>query len=205
MKSYRKVCALAAAFALISVLAFAQKDSRSASFTPYTSCHMAGGPNIVDVAPLDPGIKSRSVQTLAGYATIPMLDGGRIMFAYPGEDYYANVKVEFLPAASYADSKAALSDNLDYVLASGDSVRNYKLKPKLNGFDMEGIDRSKRKGGVLGMYLMFDDATRTVVTIYFLNQEPPKRFTTMEEYAALRDHFLTGYTTCICAGLRGDH
>jgi hypothetical protein len=123
------------------------------------------------------------------------------MFAYPDEDFYANVKVELLPEESYAQSKTALIDNFEYILASGDNTRNYALKPKLNGFEIQGLDRSKREGGVLGIYLLFEDATRTVVTIYFLNQEPPKRFKTMEEYAVLRDRFLNSYTSCIRAGL----
>jgi hypothetical protein len=148
---------------------------------------------------LAPGIKTRTVQTLTGYASVNMLDGRRIMFAYPGEDFYANVKVEFLPARSFAASKAALNDNLDYLLASGDNARNYKLKPKLNEFEITGIDRAKREGGVLGVYLLFDNPTHAVITIYFLNQEPPKRFKTMAEYAALRDRFLAAYTSCIRA------
>src|SRR4249919_1978035 len=100
---------------------------------------------------------------------------------------YANLKVEILPEGGYSDPKKALEGNFDYILASGDNQRNHKLKPPLNGLEIQGLDRSKREGGVLGIYLPFDDATRTVTTIYFLNQEPPKRFTTMEEYSALRD------------------
>jgi len=119
------------------------------------------------------------------------------MFAYPGEDFYANVKVEILPLSGYSESKKALLGNFDYILASGDNQRNYKLKPSLNGFEIQGLDRSKREGGVVGIYLLFDDPTRTVTTIYFLNQEPPRRFATMEEYSALRDQFLNDYTSCI--------
>jgi len=119
------------------------------------------------------------------------------MFAYPGEDFYANLKVEILPLSGYSESRKALEGNFDYILASGDSQRNHKLKPSLNGFDIDGLDRTKREGGVLGIYLLFDDATRTVTTMYFLNQEPPKRFTTMEEYSALRDRFLSDYTACV--------
>ncbi len=50
---------------------------------------------------------------------------------------------------------------------------------------------------MLGFYLLFDDATHTVTTISFLNQQPPTRLKTMEEYAALRDSFLASYTGCI--------
>lgn len=123
------------------------------------------------------------------------------MFAYPGEDFYANMKVEVLPADNYANSKTELVDNFEYVLASDSNQRNYKIKPRLDGFDIQGLDRTKREGGVLGLYLLFDDATHTVATIYFLNREPPKRFKTMEAYSDLRDHFLNAYFPCVRARL----
>ena len=120
------------------------------------------------------------------------------MFAYPGEEFYANVKVERLPAATYAEEKGWLIDEFDYILSGkGDNRRNYALKPKLNGFEIYGLDRSKLEGGVLGISLFFDDVRREVVTIYFLNQDPEKRFHTLAEYETLRSHFLEGYTGCL--------
>jgi hypothetical protein len=51
---------------------------------------------------------------------------------------------------------------------------------------------------VLGLYLLLDDASRMVTTIYFLNQEPKDRsFQTIEEYRAMRDRFLATYTACV--------
>lgn len=177
-------------------------EAASSLFTSYIGCHASTGPAVVEVAALAPGDTSRTIPLIGGGSyTLNMLDGRRVMFAYPGEDYFANVKVEVLPQEGYAESRAALIGNFEYVLAGGDNARNYKLKPKLNGFDIQGLDRSKREGGVLGIYLLFDDPTRTVMTIYFLNQEPPKRFQTIEEYAVVRDQFLSGYTACIRAAL----
>jgi hypothetical protein len=50
---------------------------------------------------------------------------------------------------------------------------------------------------VRGIYLVLDDANRTVSTIYFLNQYAEKRsFQTIEEYRQQRDRFLVGYTAC---------
>lgn len=193
--------AISGVFGLLSMLVAGQAVSTHDSFSPYTSCNVPGGPQIVDVTPLAPGVDERTVPTLKGQVNVSMSDGRRIMFAYPGEDFYANIKVEILPANDYADSKTALIDNFEYVLASSDNLRNYKIKPKLDGFEVQGLDRSKREGGVLGMYLLFDDATHTVITIYFLNQEPPKHFKTMEEYAAARDHFLNGYFPCVRTNL----
>ena len=182
---------------LSATTVFSQKASSNDAFAFYTGCTLHDGPAIVETAPLSPGITARTVTTLKGPYTVSMLEGRRLMFAYPDEEFYANVKVEVLPKDGYSDSKEALIGEFEHILAGGDSSRNYKLKPQLNGFDIQGLDRSKREGGVLGIYLLFDDPTRTVMTIYFLNQEPPQRFRTMEEYAAIRDHFLAEYTTCI--------
>jgi hypothetical protein len=197
--------AICGAAIVISASVLAQQSLKQDDFAPYTDCKLSGGPQVVDITPLDPGISGRTVQTITGSSTVDISDGRRIMFAYPGEDFYANVKVEFIPKIDFAQSKAALIDNFDYLLASGNNVRNHQLKPKLNGFVVQGLDRIKREGGVLGFYLLIDDATRAVTTIYFLNQEPPKLFRTMKEYAALRDRFLDGYTSCIRAGLDTTH
>jgi hypothetical protein len=71
-----------------------------------------------------------------------MVAGRRVMFAYPDKDFYANVKVEILPALNYAETRQYLIDNFDHILASGDTERNYRLEPELNGLDVCGMDRS---------------------------------------------------------------
>ena len=134
---------------------------------------------------------------MKGPYSIALAAGRRVMFAYPDEDFYTNVKVEILSDKGYAASKDALISDFEHTLSSDDNSRNYALKPQLNQFDIQGLDRSKREGGVLGVYLLFDDPTRTVITIYFLNQEPPKHFHNMQEYASVRDRFLNEYTSCI--------
>jgi hypothetical protein len=186
---------------LCTIPTLSQDTPSIKAFKPYTGCTLSDGLSVVETAPLSFGVTSRTVTTIKGPYRVAMTDGRRIMFAYPGEDFYANVKVEILPAEGYAESKNALIGDFEHILASNDSSRNYALKPKLNGFEIQGLDRSKREGGVLGIYLFFDDPTRTVTTIYLLNQEPPKRFKTMQEYTVLRDRFLNEYTYCIRKGL----
>ena len=128
-----------------------------------------------------------------------MVEGRRVMFAYPEKDFYANVKVEILPEKNYAETRKFLIDSFDYTLASDDgSTRNYGLKSMQHGLDVRGLDRGKLEGGVLGLYLLLDDSSRMVTTIYFLNQEPKDRsFQMMEEYRVQRDRFLVNYTACV--------
>jgi hypothetical protein len=182
---------------------FAQTRPPATAFDVYANCRLPNGPSVVETAPFGEGLTGRTVDTIKGPRQVPISDGRRVMFAYPGEDFYANVKVEIVPAESWAESKIALSDNFDYLLASSDNERNHHLGPEMNGFTVLGLDRKKREGGVLGIYLLFEEATHTVITIYFLNQEPPVRFKTMDEYGILRDRFLADYTACIRKTLAG--
>jgi hypothetical protein len=181
--------------------AVAQVVSRSDSsaFDRYTTCKFSDGLAVVETSPLAAGIHARTVETTKGKKQIEMVEGRRVMFAYPNKDFYANVKVEILPEKNYAETRRSLIDNFDYVLASGDgNTRNYGLKPTLNGQDVRGLDRGKLEGGVLGLYLLLNDTSRMVTTIYFLNQEPQDRsFQTIEEYRTMRDRFLDTYTGCI--------
>ena len=177
-------------------------SNRSSAFDRYTTCKFSDGLTVVETSPLAPGVKARTVPTMNGPRQIDMVEGRRVMFAYPGKDFYANVKVEILPGKNYTETKQFLIDNFDYMLASGkETARNYELKPKLNGLDARGLDGDKLEGGVLGLYLLFDDASTMVTTIYFLNQEPKDRsFQTMEEYRVMRDRFLATYTACVTGG-----
>jgi len=151
---------------------------------------------VTEVDPLGQGATSREVDTVSGPRQIDLEAGLRIMFEYPYTDFFANVKAETLPAAKYPQLKGYLLDNLRYLSAG--NILNNSLKSPMNGFEVHGLDREKLEGGVLGIYLLFDDASHVVTTIYFLNQEPQSRkFQSMDEYHTLRDRFLASYTACV--------
>jgi len=123
------------------------------------------------------------------------------MFAYPDTDFYANAKAELLPVKNYPQLKQSLLDNFQHLL-HGDTL-NTALRSPMNGLEVHGLDREKLEGGVLGIYLFFDDSAHVVTTIYLLNQEPRSRkFQTIEEYRSLRDRFLVSYTACIQSNLK---
>jgi hypothetical protein len=118
------------------------------------------------------------------------------MFAYPNTDFYANVKAELLPEANYPQLKQFLLDNFLYL--SHGNIVNTTLHTPLNGFEIHGMDREKLEGGVLGIYLLFDEHAHVVTTIYLLNQEPQyRKFQNINEYHSLREQFLNSYTACI--------
>ena len=164
----------------------------------YDSCKFSDGLQIVRIDSLPSGVTVRPVETDSGTRQIEMIAGHRIMFAYPNTDFYANVKSEILPAGNFTELKGFLLENFEHI-AHGNVVNKAFTAP-LNGFEVHGLDREKLEGGVLGVYLIFDDPAHSVTTIYLLNQEPQEReFQTIEEYRLLRDRFLKSYTACIRA------
>ena len=166
---------------------------------PYTSCVFPDMLRIVQVDPLAPDVTSRSVDTKLGPQSIDLVAGARILFAYPMTDFFANARVELLPAGRYLQLKQILIANLRYLESQPHGPMPAEALPVgLHGFDVHGNDRHRLEGDVLGMYLLFDDKAHIVTTVYFLNQQAWRRkFQSMDEYGRLRDHFLQNYTACV--------
>lgn len=192
-----------AAFLLVSCLtgtAFAQAGGAApavaSSLQPYLGCHFPDDLHVVEITPIRAEPMVRTVMTPQGSKHIVMLHGERIMFAYPFSDFFANVKVEELPAASFSEESASLLGELTSLTQSGEMVAA-SPPPQLSGFLVKGVDRPTLKGGVLGTYLLIDEANKVVTTIYFLNQDPGRNFHTLGEYQKLRDQFLNTYPGCV--------
>lgn len=170
----------------------------TSALSPYTACRFEDGLALSETLPLPSSAVGRTVETMHGTAHIPLLRGERLFFSYPATDPFAKVVVEQLPAGSFDESKADLVSNFDQILSSDNGTRNYALKPTLNGFEIYGLDRSRLQGGAVGVYLLIDDRSGIVTTIYFLDASPGSRkFADIAEYTRLRDHFLNTYTTCL--------
>lgn len=163
----------------------------------YTSCSFPDGLEIVSVKPLAGG--RLLVATAAGTETIDPAAGEQVMFSYPMTDYFANAKVELLPADQYAQDKEILLGNLHLMESQREGpVAAEALPAGLHGFDVQGNNRAALDGDVVGMYLLFDDPAHVVTTISFLNQHAwQRKFQTMAEYERLRDSFLQHYTACV--------
>jgi hypothetical protein len=167
---------------------------------PYIGCKFDDGLATTELTALPEGVQGRTVETLTGTSHVAILRGEHITFSYPATDFFATAKIEQLPADSYDQGKKDLISNFDHILAGGDeSARNmtYALKPRFNVY---GLDRKRLEGNTLGIYLLFDNRTHIVTSVYFLNQDPARRkFSTLVQYAALRDNFLYEYTSCVHA------
>lgn len=165
----------------------------------YESCTFADGLALVGRSVLNGGITERDAETSHGSVAVKLEAGERITFAYPGEDEFAELKLEKLPAANYRQQRQVLIEDFDHTLAQSPAAsRNYTLPGHKRGFEIYGLDRGTLGGKVLGIYLFFDDLNRIVTTVEFLNADPGgRRFQTMAEYRKLRDGFLDGYTGCV--------
>lgn len=183
---------------LVGSLCAAASAQTVTRFTAYSECRFGDDLALAENTPLARGIEGRTVTTIMGTRHVPLAAGVRLMYAYPGTEPLANVKVEQIPADGYPQAKQDLIANFQQILTGDDSsTRNYALKPRLNGLEIYGLDRNKLEGGVLGIYLFFVDRTHTAATVYFLNQDPAlRKFGSLKEYAALRDSFLETYTAC---------
>lgn len=175
-------------------------SEHSASLHNYESCSFDDGLQIVKIDSLPAGVQERIVNTSHGPKTIHMLAGDRIMFAYGvGGDFFANVKPEVLPAATWDTEKQNLLDEIAALLTSqAGTVPNTNLPATMHGLEVHGIDRTELKGGTLGFYLLFDNARHIATSVYLLNQKPlTRRFQTIEQYRDLRTRFLAAYTGCV--------
>jgi hypothetical protein len=170
---------------------------------PYTACKFDDGLVATETSQLPAAIQGRTVETLTGPRQVPILRGEHITFSYPSTSFFATVKVEQLSPDTFAHGKTDLISNFDHILAGGDdSARNmsFALRPLLHGFEVYGMDRKKLEGNTLGIYLLIDNRTHIVASVFFFNQEPQlRKFSTLAEYATLRDRFLEAYTSCVHA------
>ncbi len=176
-----------------------------AALRPYLGCKLPIGPDLTQRTLLPQAPMARTAQTFSGPKKIQLTDGVMAAFAYPGEKPFANVKVELLPATGYSAEKVDLISEFDKINAAGnDTQRNYTMKPTLNGFEIQGFDRTALDGQVLGIYLLFDNARHVATTAYFLNAPAGERkFNSVNEYNALREGFLNAYTVCVRKALTG--
>lgn len=146
-------------------------------------------------APEDDQPFSRAVSTPKGQRKIEVMRRINFYLSYGGVPFI-NLKAERL-GDNYVKDKQALIDGLRML---GDEPDTDKVTPwpkAIGNFEVYGVNRRQLSGTVLGSYLLFKDADKTVVTIYLMNSSPETTWIhKMKEYAALREDFLTSYTTC---------
>ena len=182
---------------LLPMVAGGQPD-RSIELSSYAYCHFNGGMSVASVDRMPGrGLRYRTVQTRDGSRRVSMIDGYRVMLAYPAGTYFANMHVEESRPSQYSADKEAVIKSLA-TLVDGSGTPMLSEHRNYSGFDTYYSNDSTMNGnGPSGMYVLFRDSTHLIVTIYFLNQKQEDRqFTTIDQYNTLRDGVLKDFTTC---------
>lgn len=194
--------ALSTAFPLIVL---DQSRTNTDPLKPFTTCKVPGDLKIKEVTRRNPGNMYRKVTTTNGEEKVSVIDGYRVMFAYPDLTYYfANVKIEQSAPDSYSRDKEILINQLKYDSSKKEATKIiFADKTLLNGFEHYGVDRDRIDvGGQVGWHVLFYDPAHLVITVYFLNQSKAvffnkRRFESIGEYQGLRDDFLNRYSECL--------
>lgn len=189
------------------ILAFAAlvpaaTDAQSAGPEPldrYVNCHYLDSlypVKIIRRPDAGRGDGSRMVATSQGEKRVSVIDGYTILLGQGAPSYFANMKVERSDPKQYASDKDAVRKNIELAM-DGWRHGEWEHMP-FNGFDLYGVsDPTMDANGPNGMYVLFNDSTQTIVTIYFPGQPPAYRtYKTIEEHDAIRDRMLTAITKC---------
>ena len=183
-----------------SARSFGQSSERDDSLKPFTACQLDSGLKIVQVDRLPKGSKSRTVHTSKGDQKISLADGYRVMVAYNDDrDWFANIKAERSVTTDYQRDKELALENLKWAASTSKELESQEpVAVSFNGHEGYGTSKRSLTGDMLGIYVFFSDAHRTITTFYFINQNAKKkRFQTIEEWKAVRDEFLNTYTNCV--------
>ena len=138
----------------------------------------------------------REVRVRGEARRVSVITGMRVTYAYPGTDFFANLKAERSAFESYkADKDIVRQSLIEAAQAEGNvDVQDFAL----HGFSGQTLTKRALSGSTLGITQLFSDDDQMIVTIYFLNQAPDKsRFKTFAEFVVLRNSFVNGYAECV--------
>ena len=200
-----QISILALALFLSSVVVGRAQTATTDPLKPYTACKVPGDLKIKEVTRRTAREDSREVTTDNGKQKVSVLDGYRVMFAYPDLPYYfANVKIEQSDPARYLQDKEILINEKKHFATIKEATTTvFADKTLINGFEDYGFEREKIDvGGQVAVHVLFYDPVQLVVTVYFLNQSKAvfannRRFESIKQFRELRDDFLSHYSECL--------
>ena len=130
---------------------------------------------------------------------ISVVDGVRVVYAYPEKDPFADLKAEASDPAKYAEDKRELRTMFEAV-ARAEGPGAYKTLEG-PGYTGQEVVKPAPSGSLLGITQLFFDADKVIVTItfpYFPNQPASGlSFSTHAQFLPMRAAFVRGYLDCI--------
>lgn len=126
---------------------------------------------------------------------ISVVDGVRLIYAYPGNGPFARMMVEQSDWNSYVDDIQTAQQALEET-ARGSGAHLQPLV--LTGASGHSVTKKEMAGETLGSTQLYFDADRTIVSVYYLNPAPEKaRFKSLQEFSPLRERFEASYVQCV--------
>lgn len=139
--------------------------------------------------------------TADGVKGISRTDSYDVLITFKDKMRFVNVRPDRSDPNQYETDKKIALENLQYYNETGKSMISSKPDEKtLNDFLTYSIYSSELIGDQLGTSLIFDDANKTIATIYFMNapkNSDGKNYKTIDEWSKLREKFLDSYTSCV--------
>lgn len=137
----------------------------------------------------------REVKIADSSRRISVVDGARLIYAYPNTGPFARMMVEQSDWNSYAEDVQTAQQSLEETARNGDD--NY-LPLTLTGASGQSVTKKQMAGETLGITQLYFDTDRMIVSMYYLNPPPDKaRFKSLEEFTLLRQRFEAGYVQCV--------
>ncbi len=196
----RSICVIVLSFSLLFWLLSQFLDEKSASISasevlkPFLSCTFGEELQVVRVDERVCAEPFRHIKINNQEFEISVVEGFRVMLAFAGRDYYfANLKIERSEAEKYLDDKRMLIQQIN-----SNGLAGYFQK--IGDFDVYVEEKEELdSGGSIGVYTLFSDTKKVILTAYILNQGEEQRvFESMDEYRDIRDLFLE--RLCSCSG-----
>jgi len=139
-------------------------------------------------------------QTPEGVKEISRTDSYDVLITFKDTMRFADVRPDRSQPENYNNDKEVVLKNLQQAINTSKSMAVEKPAEKqFNGFETFSLYRSELIGNTLGISVIFDDANKMIVTIYFTNAVKGNQtnFKTTQEWMSLREAFLDSFTKCV--------
>ena len=190
---------------VLLALAFTAAGARAdlATLKPYASCDKFVDGIVIKRESRRPveDPPYREVTAKGVIRRISVLDGIRVVYAKPGDNPFADLKVELSDPAKYAEDKRELRRMFEAAAQSEGPGAYRTIEGR--GYTGQEVVKPAIGGSMLAITQLFFDADKVIVSIYFPNvPELGRSFNGHAQFVDLRAKFMRGYLDCLGRNLK---
>lgn len=167
-----------------------RKNDINPQFSRYVIERFGDGLKKVELIRRDNKITYRIIKTGKGKERVSVVDGFRILYAYPNTKPIAKVIIEKSKEGEYENDRKKVLNQLKYLSRGQKEVvrRIYK------GVVYHSLDSDALSKPIVGLTVMFFPEDQIIGTVHFLFEESEKsKFYSYKEYQRLRNKFIIQY------------